>query len=207
MNIRCLLVEDHLMFMQLISTMLRGIGHLEVVGMARTTAEGIRACEQQKPDLVILDLALPDGSGLEVGHRLAQLNPEARIIILTGQMQTFVCPAKLKPNIYDVVEKAGAFEELERAIRQYIQQIRQARTPPGKSAERPDKARALSDRERQVFNLIGAGLISKEIAEQLGLSVHTVQVFRKRIAGKMGISGNEVTREAIRQHHESMGRA
>jgi DNA-binding NarL/FixJ family response regulator len=203
---RCLLVEDHLMFMQFISAMLRGMRHLEVVGQARTLEEGSQLCAEHRPDLLLLDIALPDGNGLEVGRQLITLNPEARIIVLTGEMATFVCPAELKPYIYDVIEKSGAFEELEQAIKQFIQEHMRAqkeREAPGIDAQ---KKRALSKRENEVFRLIGAGLISKEIAGELGLSAHTVNVFRKRIAGKMGISGHEMTREAIRQHQATMGR-
>jgi DNA-binding NarL/FixJ family response regulator len=205
MMIRCLIVEDHLMFSQLIAGMLRAFRNMEIVGTAGTVAEGLRACEAHKPDLVLLDLALPDGSGLAVGEKLIELNPDARIIILSGQMQTFVCPAKLKPFVHDVVDKAGAFEEVENAIKLCLEDIRRSDYTPAQRKLDDQRKRTLSKRENEVFRMIGAGLISKEIADEMGLSIHTVYVYRKRIAEKLNLSGADVTREAIRDYQRTLG--
>ena len=206
MNVRCVLVEDHLMFMQLITTMLRSVRGLTIMATATKVQDGIVACRQHQPDLLIIDLALPDGDGLGVARALVQKKPSARIIILSGQTTTFVCPPDLRDNISDVISKSGAFEEIELAVKQFMDEFRKKRMSNTERKFEEQKSRPLSKREHEIFSMIGAGMISKEIADNLGISIHTVHVFRKRIAEKLGLSGNEIVHEAIRQYQAALGR-
>ena len=107
MPLRCLIVEDQLMIQQLLSMVLANVKGLKVVSTASTEAEGIAACEAHHPELLLLDLALPDGNGVVVARHLINVNPSARIIILSGETSTFVCPDDLSPP-YPSRAKEGA---------------------------------------------------------------------------------------------------
>jgi DNA-binding NarL/FixJ family response regulator len=172
-----------------------------VVATARTKAEGIAACEKHRPDLLVLDLALPDGEGVAVARQLAKLNPSAKTLILSGEASTFVCPADLQPQVHAVLDKTQAFDALAEEIKTLV-----PRTRDTAAAARGGDIRAeLSAREHDVFVLIGRGLLSKEIADTLGISTHTVQSHRKNIAEKLGTSGAELMQRALRHYHATLG--
>lgn len=193
MPARCLIVEDEVMFAQMLAGMLRGIPGLTVSGIAHTREEGIRAGAEFNPDLLVLDLALPDGNGVEVAREAARRNPKSRSIILSGQASTFVLPAGLRNHIHAVVEKTKAYAVLQREVMQFLA----ARS--GASASGDPEA-SLSPREREVFRELGHGLMNKQIAARLGISVATVGIHRKRIAAKLKARGSELVRLASLHH-------
>ena len=127
MSLKCVIVEDQTMFLQMLDNMLQLVPDLEVVATARTEAQGVAACEKHKPDLLVLDLALPDGSGVNVARRLAEVNPSGKTIILSGEASTFVCPASLNGNIHAVLDKTQAFDDLSEELRALLP------APPGRS--------------------------------------------------------------------------
>jgi DNA-binding NarL/FixJ family response regulator len=201
MSLTCVIVEDQTMFLQMLHNMLQAMPNLKVVATARTKAEGIAACEKHRPDLLVLDLALPDGEGVAVARQLATLNPSAKTLILSGEASTFVCPADLQPQVHAVLDKTQAFDALAEEIKTLV-----PRTRDTAAAARGGDIRAeLSAREHDVFVLIGRGLLSKEIADTLGISTHTVQSHRKNIAEKLGTSGAELMQRALRHYHATLG--
>lgn len=199
-RLRCVVIEDHRMFLDLVTTMLHATPSLaiDVVGTAGTVADGIAACDRLKPDLVLLDLALPDGTGITVAQHLAAAHPYAKIVVISGQSSTFVCPAALASCTHAVVHKAEAFDALQ-AILAGLAGLaargtgsRLVGTHAALKARSGLPSRHLSQREREIFALIGASLTSEEIAHKLGLSIHTVQTHRKNIAAKFGVSGRKL---------------
>lgn len=169
------------MFSQLLESMLQAFPGLEVVATASTAAEALYHCQgPTPPDLLILDLALPDGDGLEVAEALAQRHPQAKVVVLSGQAASFVCPAPLRPWVCGVVDKTAAFQQLQRVLQSCLQH-----QPP-----------QLTARQQEIYGLIGQGLSNKEIARAAGLSVATVETHRKQIAQKLGVSGAELVRQA-----------
>ena len=201
MSLTCVIVEDQTMFLQMLHNMLQAMPNLKVVATARTKAEGIAACEKHHPDMLLLDLALPDGEGVAVARQLAKLNPSAKTLILSGEASTFVCPADLRPQVHAVLDKTQAFDALAEEIKTLV-----PRTRDTAAAARGGDIRAeLSAREHDVFVLIGRGLLSKEIADTLGISTHTVQSHRKNIAEKLGTSGAELMQRALRHYHATLG--
>lgn len=201
MSLTCVIVEDQTMFLQMLHNMLQAMPNLKVVATARTKAEGIAACEKHRPDLLVLDLALPDGEGVAVARQLAKLNPSAKTLILSGEASTFVCPVDLQPQVHAVLDKTQAFDALAEEIKTLV-----PRTRDTAAAARGGDIRAeLSAREHDVFVLIGRGLLSKEIADTLGISTHTVQSHRKNIAEKLGTSGAELMQRALRHYHATLG--
>lgn len=202
MKTRCVIVEDHVMFVDLLSSMLCLVPGLTVVGKARSAKEGIDACHKHRPDLLILDLALPDQHGTAVARELLKINPAASILILSGEASTFVCPAALRKNIKGVVDKTQTFDALRQSLVDLL----------GADAVRPENSRSIlsqvnpnkvfSPREREIFALMGSGMLSKEIAEHLGISVNTVGVHRRRMAARLGTVGPALAHAALRHYAE-----
>ena len=179
--LRCLIVEDQVMFLQLLRSMLEAVPGLSVVASATTQADAIAFCRSDDPpDLVILDLALPDGDGLAVAQALAEHHPNPQVVVLSGQASSFVCPAALQPLIAGVVDKTSAFHQLTSVLERCL----------------PQSGTPLTPRQQEIFGLIGKGLTNKEIARAAGLSIATVETHRKTIAQKLGVSGAELVRQA-----------
>ncbi len=190
---RCLIVEDQEMFAQLVGGLLRSSCDLEIVGMAPSVADGLAAVDRHRPRLLILDLELPDGSGLEVAEHLLALEPEARVVVLSAQAGAFVCPDALQRAVIAVVDKTQAWDVLVAQVAAYV---REAGIHPTLLAPL-ERLSCLTGREREVLGLLGQGDASKAIARHLGLSVGTVETHRRNIAAKLGISGAELIRLAV----------
>jgi DNA-binding NarL/FixJ family response regulator len=181
--LRCVVVEDQLMFLQLLVGMLRSLSGLEVVATATTAAAGIRACRSLAPDLLILDLALPDQDGITVLKELAVEKPDARVIVLSANASSFVCDASLDPMLHAVVDKVDACETLAVEIAELL----------GRPVHEPVP---LTEREEQVLALIGQGWPNRRISERLGLSLHTVDTHRRNINTKLGVKGRALVHQA-----------
>lgn len=181
--LRCVVVEDQGMFLHMLVVMLRSLAGLEVVATATTAQEGIRVCEELAPDLLLLDLALPDRSGLAVAESLARVNPEARLIVLSAGASSFICDASLQPLLHAVVDKIDACETLITEIGDLL-------------GDRCCQQDPLTPREEEVLRLIGQGLNNGQIAAHLSLSVYTVGTHRRNISAKLGLRGGELIRHA-----------
>jgi DNA-binding NarL/FixJ family response regulator len=193
MGLCALVVEDQLMFQELLVGMLRSQTTLGEVATASTAAEGIAACASLRPDLVILDISLPDAEGLSVARALHVLKPEAKVIVLSSHASTFLRPPELRDAICAVIDKSRAFEDL-------LQEIAVVTGGQRDGAVEADISRStlsqLTQRERQVLERMGRGASNKAMAEELALSVRTVESHRRNIATKLGCSGARLIRIA-----------
>lgn len=188
-SLRCLIVEDQLMFLELLQRLLERQPGLEVVATAATVLAGVAACRLHRPDLLILDLTLADGDGLPVLASLGQWSPAGRAVVLSAQAAGFVCPEPLQSLLLAVIDKTATFESLTAVIAELLP------APPAAIDLSP-----LTPQQQRIFALIGQGLSNKQIARQLGLSVATVETHRKAIARRLGLSGAElVCNAALRQ--------
>ena len=187
----CVIVEDQAMFRDLLATIIALRSDIRIVARAHDVVTGRAACEQHKPDVLILDLALPDGDGIDVARRFIEIDPLGQVLVVTGQASDFVCPPWLNRNLQALISKDDAFDSLRRELDDLTGAS--ARAVVGRNASTPD----LTDREAEVFGLIGDGLSTREIAERLGLSEYTVQTHRKRIATKLRTTGDELVRRAV----------
>lgn len=180
------------MFLELLEGMLSMRGGLEIVGRAGTVADGIAACGHHAPDLLLLDLALPDGDGLDVARVFLERNPRGRVIVVTGHASSFVCPAWLNASLQAVISKNDTFQSLRAELDELL-----ASAAEGEAEDASPGATSLTKREAEVFSLMGEGLSSQVIAARLGLSVHTVLTHRKRLAKKLGTRGLELVTRAV----------
>lgn len=191
---RCVIVEDHRMFADLVALMCATAPDLpiDIVEIAPTVAAGIAACDTHKPDAVLLDLGLPDGSGIAVAEHVAAFLPYARVIVVTGQASTFVCPPHLSATIHAVVSTSDAFDALQVILAGIFARNGQRIGGRGRPADRRRLAGLLTRREREILAMIGHRVSSRAIAERLGLSIHTVNAHRKNIARKLNVPGSDL---------------
>lgn len=201
MSLTCVIVEDQTMFLQMLHNMLEATPQMKVAATARSKAEAIAACEEHLPDLLVLDLALPDGDGISVARKLAKMKARAKTIILSGEANTFVCPADLQSHVHAVLDKMQAFDSLAEEIKSLLQRTR----PTAGPARRGDVREALTPREYEIFRLMGRGMLSKEIGDALSITPLTVQSHRKKIAQKLGTNGHELVQQALRHYHATLG--
>ena len=194
-EVTCVIVEDQAMFLELLEGMLSIRGGLRIVGRAQTVAEGVATCAIQATDLLLLDLSLPDGNGLDVARAFVDRNPAGKVIIVTGHASSFVCPTWIEANLQAVISKNDTFQSLRAELDELLPPVR----PTATGAAAPGGTKPMTPREADVFALVGEGLTNQEIAGRLGVSVHTVLTHRKRLAAKLGTRGTELARLAVAQ--------
>jgi len=183
------------MIAQLLAERLDQLRGLHVVAVAQTAAEGIQACVEHRPDLLLLDLNLPDAPGTRVAEALQLLHPQARMIVISGQANTFLCPEHLASMLLAVVDKTGSCADLLEEIGLLLP------TPDPATAQADvisaERLQSLTPRQRQILQRIGQGASSREVALQLGVSLETVNTHRRQIAARLGIRGAALVRCAV----------
>jgi len=186
------LVEDERMFSEMLARALIEVSGLELLARSYTVETGISACQRCRPALLILDLALPDGNGLDVLRALTQARSDANAIILSAHAEDFVAPSELQPHIAAVISKADAYRSVNEHVRRLVQ-----RHLPNVEDENALIDR-LTTRELEIFNLLGEGLTNRDIAKRLSRSATTVATHRKMIAVKLRCSGASLMAMAAR---------
>lgn len=192
---RCLLVDDHRLVGQAIGGLLREVCELRSLLICGTVAEALPQMQQLPPDLLLLDVNLPGEAWQDAVEALRRLNPDGRVIMITGMSDQFTPPADLQPLLLAVVDKARAWSDLVEVVQSWKRQRLGEVPQPKELAQLP--LDCLSPRERRVFAAIGKGLLNKEIAQQLQLTVSTVETYRKTMSAKLGISGAELVRASV----------
>jgi Response regulator containing a CheY-like receiver domain and an HTH DNA-binding domain len=108
----CVLVEDEPVLRGLLTEVLQSLPATQMLGSVGTAAEAIALCQEQVPDLLVLDLDLPDGCGLDVAMALAARRQDTQILVLSAEAGCFVCPSALRPLLRGVIDKIHAYEAL-----------------------------------------------------------------------------------------------
>jgi len=171
--IRALIVDDHPLVREGLARILAG-QRISVVGLAADGEEGIRLARDEKPDLVLWDLAMPAG-GLSGLAQLKDAAPDARILAVTALDDPWLGAEAARAGADGFLSKAASPDELRVAIEDCLR----GRGPF------PPPAR-LSPREEEVFCLLGAGRPNREIARELGISVKTVESHLEGLKAKLG---------------------
>ncbi|MBL7648001.1 MAG: response regulator transcription factor [Candidatus Hydrogenedentes bacterium] len=197
MKTRILLADDHEVFREGLRSMIEKHDDLEVVGDAETGRVAVRMATQLKPDIIIMDIAMPDLNGIEATSQIRANVPEARVIALSMHSDKRFVTGMLRAGAVGYLLKASAFDEVIQATRtvmnnkhyvsgdiadtvvsDYVRQLTEAA---------PEQHAALSPREREVLQLLAEGHSTRKIAEALHISANTIETHRAHIMAKLGI--------------------
>jgi len=206
---RVLIVDDHPMMRQGLAQLIDNEPDLKVVAEADTGGQGLDIVVAQKLDLAVVDISLPDKNGLELIKDIRAVKPELPILIVSMHDEALYAERVLRAGARGYIMKQEGGKKLLQAIRQvltgqiYVSEKMSARILETFSGRRPDQTASpvtrLSDREFEVFQLIGQGKGTKEIAQHLSLSVKTVEVHRAKIKEKLSlITATDLVRYAVR---------
>lgn len=196
-TVRILIVDDHALLREALALFVQDEDGLTVVGTAEDAETALRKTEQLAPDLLTLDLSLPGMGGLELVKQVKARFPDLRVLVVSMHEETTYAERCLKAGADGYIMKKEPPERVVAAIRKISrgevaispkissQMLRRvAGTEP---AETPGVLDALTDRELEVYELLGSGKSSREIAEQLNLSIKTIQYYREMIKQKLDL--------------------
>jgi two-component system response regulator NreC len=181
------IIEDEIMFRQLMRSTLGELKDIEVIGEFGLGRPGLDFCLRKKPDLVVIDLVLPDMHGLEIAAALRRAVPEMLVLILTAHPSEQLPADLLELGVSGYVDKSEPIAYVLDAIRTICRGGMYFATHVGAKRSRPPADIALTRRERQIARLVAAGRLSKEIARTLDLSLRTVEKHRENIMKKVGV--------------------
>lgn len=196
-KIRVQLIDDHSVVRAGVRLLVDYQSDMEVVAEAASAMEGVRQACATRPDVVLLDIGLPGCSGLDAIEPILKASPQSRILILSAYDDPEYLRTALARGAAGYLDKQAGPTELTEAIRavaagrsavivkQAVKQDLETVAPGRAQASAVD---ALSKREKQVLTLIGSGETNQAAARQLGISVKTVETYRRRLMDKLEIS-------------------
>jgi DNA-binding NarL/FixJ family response regulator len=203
MKKRIVIVDDHASVRDMLMCILRRESGYEVVGEAGTGLVALQVCANLSPDLVILDLMLPELSGTEVIRRMHHSQPSVRTLVYSGTFSQSLIIEALKCQPHGFVEKTDTLQTLREAIStvafggSYF--TRCAATFINSPLSGPIGVPGLTDREREILQLVAEGNSSKEISKRLGVASKTVENHRAHLMGKLHVHDvASLTRYAVR---------
>ena len=210
MTIKIFIADDHRILREGLRSMIEKIRNVDVVGEAGNGREAVRLASEKRPDVVIMDVNMPDLNGIEATRLLLKELPAVKVIALSMYSDKRFVAGMLKAGASGYLLKAGAFEELATAVQtvmagdiylsprvtgvvieDYVGQLNQEKSAPTKT---------LSPREREILQLLAEGKSSKDVASLLHVSEKTVHSHRQNIMEKLNLhSIAELTKYAIRE--------
>lgn len=203
---KILVVDDHPMIREALSARINLQPGLEVCGEAVSVDEALVAISAQRPHLAIVDLSLQGGNGIDLIRLIATRYPDTRTLVLTMYDQPLYVRRSLRAGAMGFVNKQQAPDLVIEAIRCVLDGnmfLKDEMTVALQDAQRettvgPDFVELLSNRELEVFQWIGHGLGTRQIAEKLRVSVHTIESYREKLKTKLALqSGQELAFVAV----------
>ncbi|MBI9079491.1 MAG: response regulator transcription factor [Pseudodesulfovibrio sp.] len=207
--IRILIVDDHTLVRKGLGSMIMAEADMQVIGEAATGLESLELCRLHKPDVVVMDVSMPDMNGIEATERIMAECPGSRVVGVSMHADSFFVERMLKAGASGYLLKNSARLELLTAIREAsVGRCYLSPAVTGSVVDRfvrhpdPDQESSMPQltlREREVLQLLAEGNSSKEIAHHLSLSVRTVEHHRHQIMARLGLrSVAALTKYAIR---------
>lgn len=210
MQVRILLVDDHRIMRDGLRMILRKEPGFTVVGEAGDARSALECVRQTTPDLVVMDLQLPDESGIVCSQRIVAERPDTRILVLSADPDLSRIQQALQAGASGYVLKDEASDELVRAVHTVMNGkvhlspsaattlVGGLKTNP--TLATPSALSTLSERELTVLKLVVDGMRNKEIADRLEVSTKSVETFRSRMMAKLGCSSTaDLVRYALRE--------
>ncbi|MCA1644870.1 MAG: response regulator transcription factor [Chloroflexi bacterium] len=210
--IRVLIVDDHGLVREGLRAYLELEPDIQVIGEARDGVEGVHRAQELQPDVILMDLVMPNMDGLDATARIREQQPDTRIIILTSFLDDERVVPAIRAGATSYLLKDVAAQDLARAIRgaragqaqlhpEVARRLMQQVTSPRK----PDAGAQLTEREREVLRLLADGRSNKEIARLLVVSERTVKGHVSNILGKLGLQDR--TQAALFAVRNGLGQA
>jgi len=205
---RIFIVEDHPIFRDGISQLINKEDDMVVVGGCENSAECLKYLKENQPDLIIVDITLTDSCGIELTKELKKIYPALPVLILSMHEELIFADRVLKAGARGYITKREATSKVIEAIRSvllgkiYICDTMidhfLERSITGSQNFTSSPVEKLSEREFEVFNLIGKGMTNRSIAEVLTVSTNTISTYRERIKEKLNLQNNaELNRYAM----------
>jgi DNA-binding NarL/FixJ family response regulator len=209
-KLKILLADDHKMLREGLRALLHSHPGMQVVGEAANGKEVLQKAADLKPDVVIMDLSMPELNGLQATALLKAKCPQIKVVALTAHDDESYLSQVCKAGAAGYVLKRSAGEELIKAIEivakgglcfeASLASKALARQMSGAGPKREAPAHDLSDREKEVLRLVAWGYSNKEIADELNVSVKTIETYKIRVGEKLGLrSRAQLVQYALRQ--------
>jgi len=210
MTVRVLLVDDHKMMRDGLRALLSAVSDFEVVGDASDGRSALDLVRTLSPDVVVMDIGMPELNGVEATRRIRTEYEQVRVIALSTHTDKRYVHHILEAGACGYVLKISAHDELVRAVRAAsvgrtylspeIAGLVVERSTVAHTADEVTAFSTLGSREREVLQLVAEGKTSGETAKQMHISVKTVETHRRNIAQKLGLHGTaELTKYAVRE--------
>jgi DNA-binding NarL/FixJ family response regulator len=199
-RVKVVLIDDHQLFREGLALLLGTFPQVELVGSGSSAREGCALVERVAPDVVILDVTLPDGDGIATTREVLRRRPKTQVLMLTMHATEFFVRKALEAGARGYALKSQSPTELHRALDTVMAgnvylapEITMSSDRPAPRAGEPSSSGGsnpldeLSPREREVFDLVMRGLSNHEIARNLCISIKTVETHRTHINRKLGV--------------------
>ncbi len=206
---RILVVDDHPIVLHGIKALLSTEADLGVCGLARNTTEALQLVEQTRPHVVLVDISMEGPDGLELTKRLRAAHWQMPVLIMSMHDEWLYAERAMQAGANGYIMKQEVSDRIIEAIRTVLdgrlyfsESVRDRLFKNGTPPSAPTSlVGTLSDRELEVLRLIGSGLGTQQIADQLHVSVKTIETHRGHLKEKLRLaSGNELVRYAVRWH-------
>jgi len=210
MNVKLLLVDDHPMLRHGLRQAVAQKSGFTLVGEASTAEQALKLAIEVTPDLVVMDVHLPDMNGIEATRKILSALPATKVVIFSSDPSRSLVDEALQAGVCGYLLKSGAVDELIHAIG-LVMEGKLYLSPEVSAGILEDYRKGLvegvapakpllSDREKQLLRLVVSGKRNKEIAGDLGISAKSVEALRSRVMAKLGCSNSaDLVRYAIRE--------
>lgn len=188
MNPRIVLADDHVMVRQGLKTLLTMDQPFEIVAEAASGVELVAAAKQHRPDLVIADIAMPYGNGLEVAGEVTRWSPDTRIILLTGLVSRGLLSQAVSGKVHGVFLKSDPPDVFLEGVRTVLAGGRVVSEQARRLSGAGNQFASLSEREVQILHGLAAGKSNAELGGQFGISAKTVDKHRTSLMRKLEVN-------------------